>query len=295
MLTDKVYIVAGGGHGLGEATAIELGRHGATVVVNDLGTDEHGEETSEAPAEETAAAVRDEGGTAQAHYGDVSSAAYTDELVADTVDEFGAIDGAVNFAGILRDSLLHEMTDDEWNAVYRVHLRGHFCLLRSLARQWIEGPHDPEANDQRAFVSVSSESALGNIGQANYSAAKSGILGLTRTAARELHRHDVRVNAIMPRAFTRLVETLPEKHQPDEDDMPDPSDVAPIVAYLLGDGPEDVTGCTFVVAGERFNVVSDPQVTTSAYSKGGWSFEDLTAEFHSVMEGEELTRTGHQI
>ena len=203
MLSGKVCVVAGGGHGLGEAVAIELGRHGATVVVNDLGSSVHGDGAKSEPAEETIEAVQEAGGSGMAHFGDVSSLEYTEELVADTVDEYDRIDGVVNFAGILRDSISYNMSGEEWDDVIRVHLRGHFALLRNVAAHWREqaGENGDGIETQRSFVSVSSRSALGNVGQANYSAAKAGVLGLTRATAKELARFNIRVNALMPTAY----------------------------------------------------------------------------------------------
>lgn len=293
MLENGVYIVAGGGHGIGKETAIQLAEKGATVVVNDLGTSLEGESESAEPAKEVATHIRESGGEAIAHFGDISSVDYTDRLVAEISDEYGRIDGAVNFAGILRDKLLANMSPDEWDQVIQVHLRGHFALLHSLAAHWVKTADD--APQQRSFLSVSSESAFGHAGQANYAAAKAGILGLTRTAARELHNVDVRVNALMPRAFTRMVESIPEEHQPDEDEVPDPTDIPPMVVYLMSDDAKDVTGCTVLMTGDKFGLVSDPEITTVAYSENNWSAEDISTSFHRAFERESLTRTDHRI
>jgi NAD(P)-dependent dehydrogenase (short-subunit alcohol dehydrogenase family) len=293
MLDGKVCIVAGGGHGIGKETAKQLADHGATVVVNDLGTDLGGEGASAEPAEEVATEIRDAGGEATAHFGDISSVEYTRELVADTVEEYGRIDGAVNFAGILRDRLLANMTPDEWDPVIRVHLRGHYALFHSLADHWVET--DAAAEHQRSFLSVSSESAFGNPGQANYAAAKAGILGLTRTGARELHNVDVRVNALMPRAFTRMAESIPDEHQPDESEIPDPADIPPMVTYLMSEAATDVTGCTILMTGDEFGLVSDPEITTVAYNEAGWSADDIAASFRRAFDHESLTRTDPRI
>jgi NAD(P)-dependent dehydrogenase (short-subunit alcohol dehydrogenase family) len=136
LLEDKVCIVTGAGHGIGRATAVELGSLGVNVVVNDLGATVHGEGASGEPVEETVDAVEDAGGTAISHFGDVTDLEYTEELVEDTVAEFGRVDGVANLAGILRDSLAHKMTGDEWDTVISVHLRGHFSLLRNAAIHW---------------------------------------------------------------------------------------------------------------------------------------------------------------
>lgn len=289
MLENSVYIVAGGGHGIGEATAVHLGEHGATVVVNDLGTDLSGEGESAEPAEEVAEQVRAAGGEAMAHFGDISSLEYTEELVADTVAEYGRIDGAVNFAGVLADAISYKMTEDEWDRVIRVHLRGHFALLRAVAAHWREaaGPDGDELERQRSFVGVSSGAAgTPNYGQLNYASAKAGILGLVRTAAVELDRINVRANAIWPSAYTRMMEDMPEEAQPDEDDVPDPEDVAPVVAYLMSDHAEDITGCTLRAAGDKVGLVSNPVVERVGFKDGGWSAEDLAENFREEIAGD---------
>ena len=293
MLEGKVCIVAGGGHGIGKETAKQLADRGAKVVVNDLGTDLGGEGESAEPAEEVVEDIRNAGGEAMAHFGDISSVEYTSQLVEDTVDEFGRIDGAVNYAGILRDRLLANMGPDEWDPVIRVHLRGHYALFHNLADYWVETAES--SDEQRSFLSVSSESAFGNPGQANYAAAKAGILGLTRTGARELHESNVRVNAIMPRAFTRMAESIPEEYQPDESEMPDPGDIPPMVTYLMSDDATNITGCTVLMTGDQFGLVSDPEITTVAYSSSNWAAEDISTSFREAFERESLIRTESRI
>lgn len=290
MLTDNVYVVTGAGHGIGRAAAVELGRRGATVVANDLGTTADGEGSSPEPVNETARAVREAGGEATAHFGDVASMAYTESLVEDTVEEYGRVDGAANFAGILDDAILHKMTADQWDKVVRVHLRGHFALLRALAAHW--RTTDPDRDSQRSFLTVSSRSALGSVGQANYSAAKAGILGLTRTAARELDRYDVRVNALMPSAYTRMTETIPEEKRPDPEDKPSEESIAPVVAYLLSDHASDVTGCTIRAAGGTLGVYTDPELVRVGFDEDGWELEDIVERFQdTVAHGVDLDRS----
>lgn len=289
MLSDKVIIVAGGGRGIGEAVAVELGREGATVVVNDLGSSVHGEGESEEPAEETVAVVEAAGGDGMAHFGDIASLDYTEALVADTVEEYGRVDGAVNFAGILRDSISYKMTGEEWDQVIRVHLRGSFSLLRNTAAHWRERARDGGLETQRSFLGVASRSALGSPGQANYSAAKAGILGLTRTTARELARFDIRVNAFMPTAYTRMIEDIPEEKRPfTREEMP-PEKVGPMVAYLMSDEAEDITGKTIRAAGDGVGIVSDPEITRLGFKDGGWSAEGIAETFRdTVAQGVEL-------
>ena len=292
MLSDKVCIVAGGGHGIGEATAKTLGDLGATVVVNDLGTSLEGEGESEEPAQETVDAIRDAGGTATAHYGDISDFGYVEDLVSDTVEEYGRVDGAVNFAGILRDAISYKMEEDEWDPVIQVHLKGHFNLLRHLAAHWrsvAADTEDDELESQRSFVSITSPAALGNVGQLNYGSAKAGILGMTRTAAIELDRLNIRVNALLPLADTRMTETVPGS----EDRPPRPPErVASAVGFLMSDDAEDVSGCTIRAVGDEIALYSDPEIQRTMVKDGGWSAEDLAAEFTDTMgENQNLHRT----
>jgi NAD(P)-dependent dehydrogenase (short-subunit alcohol dehydrogenase family) len=292
MLSDNVVIVAGGGHGLGKQTALNLADQGATVVINDLGTDAHGEGSEAEPARQTAAAIRDDGGRAIAHFGDISSMDYTEELIADTVDEYGRIDGGVNFAGILEDQFVHKMTAEQWDKVIQVHLRGHFALLRNLAAHWRGEADDGELDPQRSFVSISSDEVLGNIGHVNYTAAKAGILGLTRGAARELHQYNIRVNAVMPRAFTRLIETFPAHMRPSEDDLPDPSDIAPLFSYLMSDHAEDITGMTLLATGDRVGIVSDPSLNRVGFTEENWTTDRLRENFRdTIAQDIDLTNT----
>lgn len=293
MLDGNVCVVAGGGRGLGKATALHLGELGATVVVNDLGTDPEGTDRSEEPATEVAELIRADGASASAHFGDITSLEYTERLVADTVEEYGRIDGVVNFAGILNDSISYKMTGEEWDSVIDVHLRGHFALLRNVAAHWRERAGDDGLERQRSFVTMTSRSALGNPGQMNYAAAKAGVMGMTWTAARELARFNVRVNAVMPTAYTRLIEEIPEEHRPfTAEEMP-PERIAPPVAYLLSDHAEDINGCIVRAAGDAVGLVSEPSIDRLAFKDGGWTVDELADRFReTVGEGVDLDRSG---
>ena len=285
LLKGRTIVVAGGGRGLGRATALEVGEQGGAVVVNDLGTGVDGSGTSDEPAETTAAAVRKAGGEAIAHYGDVTSLEYADRLIADAAAEYGRVDGVVNFAGILQDGFLTRLSGEQWDRVIEVHLRGHFALLRAAAVHWQdrEDRENREDDDGRAFLCVTSPSALGNPGQANYAAAKAGVLGLMRTAARELDRFGVRVNALMPVAYTRMIENMPTGQRPfDAADRP-AKQVAPVAAYLLSEAAADVTGRTVRAEGERVSTVSDPQICRTAIREGGWSAEALAEDFEDRL------------
>lgn len=289
MLEDKVLVVTGGGRGLGEATAIELGQQGATVVVNDLGVNLDGEGASDEPARETVERVREVGGDGMAHFGDVTDLDYTADLISDTVEEYGRVDGVINYAGILRDSISYKMTEDEFDAVINVHLKGHFSLLRNVGAHWRERAgenEDDELDSQRSFVSVTSRAALGSVGQINYASAKAGILGLTRSAAQELSRYNVRANALMPIGYTRMVESMP--HEPfTEEEMP-PETVAAAAAFLLSDAAEDLNGLTVRAEGEQIGVVSDPDFPRTGIRDGGWTTEAVADRFGAIAGHGEL-------
>lgn len=285
MLEDTVLVLAGAGRGIGRGVATELADAGATVVVNDLGTSLRGEDTSEDPAAETVAAIERAGGEATAHVGDVTDVDYASSLVADAAETHGRVDGIANFAGITRPAPIHEMTAEQWDAVVRVHLRGHFALLKAAASRWI----DADLDRQRSFLCVSSQSALGHHGYANYAAAKAGILGLMRTAANELYPADVRVNALFPSATTRMSSELAE--HPFETELP-PERVAPMVGYLMSTAADDVTGCTLRAGGEEIGFVSDPEMRRLAYRSGGWTVGGVAESFPTdVTQGIDLQRS----
>lgn len=291
MLSNTVCTVAGGRRGLGEAAAIELGRQEATVVVNDLGVDVTGEDKSTELAEETVRAIKDAGGDRMAHFGDISSLEDIETLIEETVEEYGRVDGVANLAGILRGKISYKMTGDEWDAVINVHLRGYFSLLRNAAAHWKETVSDDDEATQRSILNVSSRAALGNIGQANYSAAKAGILGLTRTTSKDLSSHNIWVNALMPTGFTRMIEAIPEEKQPfTREEMP-PEQVAAMVAFMMSDEATEITGCTIRSAGNEIGVVSDPELTRVGYDRDGWTAEGIADVFRdSVASGVDLTR-----
>ncbi|WP_255197447.1 SDR family oxidoreductase [Halorarius litoreus] len=293
MLTDKVCIVAGGGNGIGRATALELGNAGATVVVNDLGVSLTGEAETEQPAQQVVDAIEDAGGAAMAHYGDISSLEYTEALVADAFDAYGRVDGAVNFAGILQDSICYKMTGEQFDAVINVHLRGHFALLRNLAAHWREQAGSDGLDSQRSFLAVSSTAATnGNVGQVNYAAAKGGILAMVRTAAKELHRTNVRVNALLPSAYTRMIASMPDEEfkQNYQENKP-PEKIAPLVGYMMSDEATDITGCSLRASGDMVGLMNDPHTVRAAVNDDGWTIESLAKSFReTVGDGEELTR-----
>ncbi|MBX0325460.1 SDR family oxidoreductase [Halomicroarcula sp. F13] len=291
MLDETVCIVAGGGNGLGEAAAHELADHGATVVVNDRGTSVSGEGSDAAVAERVAVDIREAGGEATAHHGDVSDFEYADRLVEETVAEHGRLDFVANFAGILRDGMSYKLDPEDWTAVVETNLTGQFAPLRAACGHWRETGEDG-FDRQRSYLAVSAGAARGNLGQANYAAAKAGVLGMVRSVSTEMHRSDVRVNALVPNGYTRMTETVPEEHRPyTREEMP-PEKVAPMVAYLASEAAEDVTGCTLYAGGDRVGVFSDPAMEAVGVKPDGWTVDSLADHFREdVAEDCDLTRT----
>lgn len=294
MLEDTVQIVCGAGGGLGEETAVAMAEHGATIVVNDLGVDVSGEGADAQPAQETVDRIVNQGGDAMAHYGDVTDLGYTEDLIEDVVAEYGAVHGVTNYAGILRDSMLFNMDEDDWDAVVDVHLKGHFALLRAVSGHWRGRYKNENGFDrQRSVCCVSSGVAAGNPGQANYSAAKAGVLGLMRTAARELYQYDVRVNAMWPTALTRMTEDLPALAGADEESM-GPQLVPPVPVFLASEHATDVTGCTVAIAGGNLSIVSDPErertLSRNLDEEGGWTADEVASRWDALTDGVETTR-----
>lgn len=292
MLDGKVCIVCGAGHGLGEETAVEMANHGATVVVNDLGVDLSGEGTDEQPARETVRRIEDTGGEATTHFGDVTDLDYTSRLIEETVDEYGSVDSIANFAGILRDTMIFNMDEEDFETVVGVHLKGHFSLLRNAAVHWrSEYKQGNGFDSQRSFLCVSSGVAAGNPGQANYSAAKAGILGLMRTSARELHQYDVRVNALWPTALTRMTEGLPQMESKEE---MGPQHVAATPVFLASDDATDVTGCTIGTGRGQISFVTDPErersLSKNVGTGGAWTAREIRDRWDELTEDYETTR-----
>ena len=248
-LAGRVIIVTGAGRGIGREHALLLASEGAHVVVNDLGSGPDGSGHDGSPA----AAVVDEivaaGGTAVASPADVADSDSADAMVALAVETFGGLHGLVNNAGILRDRMLVNMTDDEWDVSLRVNLRGTFTATRAAARYWRAKSKAGEDLGRPAVVNTSSESGVfANAGQSNYAAAKAGVATLAEVWHKELGRLGVRVNAILPRARTRLTESLVGAAKEGHFDAWDPANISPFVAYLLAADTE-ISGQVFLVGG----------------------------------------------
>ena len=248
----RVVIVTGAGRGLGRAHALEFARQGARVVVNDLGTSRDGDGGSAEPAAKVVAEIEATGGEAVANADDVADWDGAARLVGAALSAFGRLDVLVNNAGFLRDRMLVSMTEEDWDAVVRVHLKGHFCPTRHAAAYWREQHKRGERMDARVINTSSGAGLAGSVGQGNYSAAKAGIAALTQVAAAELGRYGVTVNAIAPAARTRMTEeAMPDAMRPPEHgfDAMAPENVSPLVVWLASAQANDVTGRVFEVEG----------------------------------------------
>ncbi|MET9598955.1 3-oxoacyl-ACP reductase [Streptomyces sp. NPDC006459] len=275
-------IVTGAGRGLGRAEAIELARLGASVVVNDFGQpgrDGSGE-ASAAPAEEVAEEIRAAGGRAVAHLGDVADFAQARELVELAVSSFGKLDVLVNNAGILRDRMVFSMSEEEWDSVIRVHLKGHFNTTHFASVHWRERSKAAGGPVYGRIINTSSEAFLGgSAGQPNYAAAKGGIVGLTTSTALALAKYGVTANAICPRARTRMTEDVFAGFQVPEDGKLDalaPEHVSPLVGYLASPASAGANGQLFVVHGGIVVVMERPKVAAKFdTAKESFSYEEL--------------------
>lgn len=236
----RVCIVTGAGRGIGREYALMLAEEGAAVVVNDLGSARDGGGTDIGPAHEVVEEIRARGGTAEANTDDVSSWEGAERLVRQAIERFGGLDVLVNNAGILRDRMLFSMSEEDWDAVIRVHLKGTFAPSRFAAAYWRERSKNGQRNDARIINTTSVAGLYANPGQTNYGAAKAGIAAFTQIAAQELAKYGVTVNAVAPGALTRLTEDL---GLPDEMVKRfDPRWVAPVVTWLASPHSADVTG-----------------------------------------------------
>jgi NAD(P)-dependent dehydrogenase (short-subunit alcohol dehydrogenase family) len=258
LLEGRVAIVTGAGRGLGRAHALKLAEHGAKVVVNDLGSSATGEGTDQSPAQEVVAAIEAMGGEAVVNTSDVSNWTAAQEMVQQAIDRFGRLDILVNNAGILRDRMLVNMSEDEWDSVVKVHLKGTFAPIHHAATYWRLESKAGRTVDARIINTTSHSALFANIGQANYAAAKGGIATLTQLAARELGRIGVTVNAIAPRAQTRMTEGLREL-TPEQEERRDPEWIAALVAWLASPESKAISGRVFEAWGFGYSVIESWQ------------------------------------
>ena len=258
LLEGRVAIATGAGRGIGREHALELARNGAAVVVNDLGATLDGQGASDGPAHEVVELIRERGGRAVANGADVADFGAAEAMVRQAIDTFGGLDILVNNAGFVRDRMLVNTSEEEWDAVIRVHLKGHFAPLRHAGAYWRAESKEGRQRTARVINTSSGAGLQGSVGQATYSAAKAGIAALTLVAAQELGRYGVTVNAIAPVARTRMTEgAFPEMMAPpdgsgaDRFDRMDPANNSPVVAWLASAEAGDVTGRVIEVEGGR--------------------------------------------
>jgi NAD(P)-dependent dehydrogenase (short-subunit alcohol dehydrogenase family) len=280
VLEGKVAIVTGAGRGIGREHALALAEAGAKVVVNDLGGSLTGEGSDATPAEAVAQEIREAGGEAAANYENVADFAGAERLVRQAIDDFGRLDILVNNAGILRDRMLVNMTEEEWDAVIAVHLKGHFAPTRHAAAYWRERSKAGEDVRGRVINTSSPSGVFGNVGQANYGAAKGAIASFTLIAAQELGRYGVTVNCLAPNARTRMTEeTFGELTAPEEGfDALDPANVAPVVVALCADEAQGITGQCFFVYGGAVNVLRPWDAGELLATEGRWEPEELLSQ-----------------
>jgi NAD(P)-dependent dehydrogenase (short-subunit alcohol dehydrogenase family) len=277
-LDGRVAIVTGAGRGIGRSVARLLASEGASVVVNDLGSAVDGSGHDSGPAHDVVAEIAEAGGKAVANGADISVFAAAENLVQTAIEEFGRLDILVNVAGILRDRMVFNMTEQEWDDVIRVHLKGTFNTTRFASAHW-RSLRDESA--QNRIINFTSVSGLhGAPGQPNYAAAKMGIVGLTWSSARALGKYGVTVNAISPGAATRMTDSVPtgrRRTRPDVDEW-SPDNVAPIVAYLASERSGWITGRIIHSSGYEVSLYSNPEPVVRIVGTGPWQPDALAEQ-----------------
>jgi NAD(P)-dependent dehydrogenase (short-subunit alcohol dehydrogenase family) len=296
----KVAIVTGAGRGIGRAEALELGRLGVNVVVNDFGRSLSGEEEAN-PADAVVDEIVTAGGKAVANHADVADWNDSLDLVRGAIERFGRLDIVVNNAGFLRDRMIFNMSEEDFDAVVRVHLKGHFCMSRHVAGYWRD---QAKASDEGTvygrLINTTSESAmLGSAGQPNYGPAKAGIIALTLATAQALARYGVTANAMAPRARTRMTESMQSfgamsAHEGEFDPFA-PENVSPLVAYLASPASARVNGQVFIVYGKSINVVDGPSFGQEFTVEDSWTPEKVDGALTSFYEQRKPIADGYII
>ena len=284
----RVVIVTGSGRGIGRAHVLELARQGAKVVVNDLGCELDGSGGGTGPAGEVVDAIRAAGGEAVANGDDIADWDGAGRLVQTAAEAFGDLHAVVNNAGFVRDRMFANAAEDEWDAVVRVHLKGHFCVARHAAAHWRDQAKAGTAVDGRIINTSSGAGILGSVGQAAYSAAKAGIATLTLVQAAELGRYGVTANALAPAARTRMTEgvfteMMATPDEPDAFDAMAPENVAPLVAWLASTASAHVTGRLFEVEGGKVGIATGWQHGPTRDKGARWEPEELTAVIDELL------------
>jgi NAD(P)-dependent dehydrogenase (short-subunit alcohol dehydrogenase family) len=276
-LEGRVAVITGAGRGIGRAHALLFAEEGAKVIVNDLGGAEDGSGSDTGPAHAVVEEITARGGEAIANTDDVADFKGAERMIRAAIDSFGDLHVLVNNAGILRDRMLVNMTEAEWDDVIRVHLKGHFAPLHFAAAYWRDQAKAGRPVNAAVVNTSSTSGVFNNPGQSNYGAAKTGITSLTIIAQRELERYGVRVNAIAPSAFTRLIATIPGREEPRQSggwSPHDPANMAPFVAYLCtADCP--IKGRVFLVRAGDVYLFQPFAIVDEIHKDGPWTVDEL--------------------
>jgi NAD(P)-dependent dehydrogenase (short-subunit alcohol dehydrogenase family) len=293
LMDGKVVIVTGAGHGVGRGHALDLADAGARVVVNDLGGGPGGGGADAGVADEVVAIIKGRGGEALANYADVSDFEAARGMVRQAIDTFGRLDSLVLNAGILRDKMIFNMDESDWDAVIKVHLKGHFAPARHACEYWRQLSKETGGPVNASVVTTgSSVGLLGNVGQTNYAAAKGGIAMFTIALAQDMERYGVRANMVAPSGNTRLISTIPgrdapvlEPEQYEKWDPQNPGNVAPLVVWLSSDQSSHVTGQIFMSFGAKIVHFHPWQPHAAVTVPGGdrkWAPEEITAALNAA-------------
>jgi NAD(P)-dependent dehydrogenase (short-subunit alcohol dehydrogenase family) len=283
LLRGKAAVVTGAGRGIGREIALLMAKHGAKVVVNDAGVAADGTGGNTSLASEVVQEINQSGGEAVANSDSVADMEGGRRIIQTSVDAFGKIDILINNAGILRDRMIFKMSEEEWDAVLAVHLKGAFTCTRAAALLM------KEQRGGRIINFTSTSGLIGNVGQANYAAAKMGVVGFTRVCALDLARYNVTANCIAPTAWTRLVGTIPaetdeQKRREEKLQKMSPSHIAPLVVFLASDSSQYVSGQIFGVRGKEIFLYSQPRPIRSVHRSTGWTPEEIADVFEGSIK-----------
>jgi len=282
MVEGKVVVVTGAGGGIGRDIALAMASHGAKVVVNDIGAALDGEGGSAGPAQQVVDEIRAAGGQAVPNTDSVADAASAARIVECAVESFGRIDAVINNAGILRDRFFHKMSVDEWDAVIKVHLYGAYYVSRAAAT------HFKEQNSGALVHMTSTSGLIGNYGQANYAAAKLGIVALSKSIALDMLKFNVRSNCIAPFAWSRMIGAIPtdtdeQRARVDKIKQMTPAKVAPLAVYLASDAASAVNGQIFSVRNNEISLISQPRPVRSIHRSEGWTPQSIAEHAMPAM------------